>query len=168
MFFSYFIMSWCVFLIIILLGIHWSFLDLYIYRFHYICKIWDQYLIFYAYSHPFLEFHFIYVRYLVVVWEVTRLCSIFFQFFRRLMSVRNILCWERDGDFQKLEHRPLLGLLWSAWEMSWHLWVCHVARVLYNEHIMGPEVYWKSYFSAILSLLLLLSHFSRIQLCVTP
>ena len=127
----------------------WNSLELlgsiYIYRFHYICKIWDRYLIFSAYSHPFLGVHFIYVRYLVV-WEVTRLCSIFFNFFRRLRSVRNILFWKRDGDFQKLERCPLFDLLWSAWEMSWQLWVCHVARVLYNEHIMGPEVYWKSYF----------------------
>ena len=47
----------------------------------------------------------------------------------------------RGGDFQELGHRPLFGLLWSALDHSWRLWVCHLdANVLqcaYNE-TQGP------------------------------
>ena len=38
------------------------------------------------------------------------------------------LSWRRDGDFQELGHHcPLFGLLWLASELSWCLWVCHLA-----------------------------------------
>ena len=48
------------------------------------------------------------------------------------------LFWRRSGDFQELDHHPLFGLLWSASELSWHLWVCHLAyanilQSVYNE-----------------------------------
>ena len=41
-------------------------------------------------------------------------------------------------DFQDLGHGPLFGLLWSALELSWGLWVCHLAyanvlQPAYNE-----------------------------------
>ena len=32
----------------------------------------------------------------------------------------------RRGDFQELRPCPFFGLLWSV-ELSWHLWVCHLA-----------------------------------------
>lgn len=56
--FSYFVMSWCVFLIIILPVIHRSFLDVCIYSFHHIYKIWNHYLFFYTFL-PFsgISFH---------------------------------------------------------------------------------------------------------------
>ena len=51
------------------------------------------------------------------------------------------LFWRRGGDFHNLGHRPLFGLLSSASELSWRLWVCHLhADVLqgaYNE-AQGP------------------------------
>ena len=37
------------------------------------------------------------------------------------------LFWVRGGDFQKFGHCPLSGFLWSAFKLSWHLWVCHLA-----------------------------------------
>ena len=44
------------------------------------------------------------------------------------------LFWGRGGDFQELGHRPLFSLLWSASELSWHLWVCHLADILQSEY----------------------------------
>ena len=38
-----------------------------------------------------------------------------------------LLFWVRGGDFQKFGHCPLSGFLWSAFKLSWHLWVCHLA-----------------------------------------
>ena len=38
--------------------------------------------------------------------------------------------WERGRDFQELSYHPLFGLIWLAWEPSWHWWVCHLAIVL--------------------------------------
>ena len=38
-----------------------------------------------------------------------------------------ILFWGRDGNFQELGPYPLFGLWWLALELSWHLWVCHLA-----------------------------------------
>ena len=37
------------------------------------------------------------------------------------------LFWGRSGDFQELGCCSLFGLLWSAWELSWRLWACHLA-----------------------------------------
>ena len=37
------------------------------------------------------------------------------------------LFWVRGGDFQKFGHCLLSGFLWSAFKLSWHLWVCHLA-----------------------------------------
>ena len=36
------------------------------------------------------------------------------------------LFWGRGGDFQELGYCPLFDLLWSASELSWRLWVCHL------------------------------------------
>ena len=51
------------------------------------------------------------------------------------------LFWGRGRDFQELGPCPLFDLLWLAWELSWHWWVCHFnANVLqwaYNE-AQGP------------------------------
>ena len=33
----------------------------------------------------------------------------------------------RGGDFQELGHHPLFSILWSASELSWRGWVCHLA-----------------------------------------
>ena len=33
----------------------------------------------------------------------------------------------RGGNFQGLGCHPLFSLLWSASELSWHWWVCHLA-----------------------------------------
>ena len=35
--------------------------------------------------------------------------------------------WERGGDFQESGHCPLYGLWWLALELSWCLWMCHLA-----------------------------------------
>ena len=35
--------------------------------------------------------------------------------------------WEEYSNFQELGHHLLFGLLQLALELSWHLWVCHLA-----------------------------------------
>ena len=49
------------------------------------------------------------------------------------------LFWRRGGDFQELDHCPLFDLWWSASELSWHWWVCHVAY-----WCVTVSIYWDS------------------------
>ena len=37
------------------------------------------------------------------------------------------LFWGRGGDFLELGYCPLFDLWWSSLELSWNLWVCHLA-----------------------------------------
>lgn len=54
------------------------------------------------------------------------------------------LFWGKAGISQKLGHCPLFVLLWSAPELSWSLWVCHLeASIKYSELVMRLQVHWK-------------------------
>ena len=46
------------------------------------------------------------------------------------------LYWGGVRDFQELGFCPLFGLWWSALEVSWYLWECHLACWCYDEHIL--------------------------------
>ena len=56
--------------------------------------------------------------------------------------------WWRCGNSQELSHRTLFSLLWLAWELPWHLWVCHLAYPMSEvrgggwenlSHVQGKE-----------------------------
>ena len=48
----------------------------------------------------------------------------------------------KGGDFQELDHCPLLDLIWLA--LNGHgTGGCVIQLMYYNEHIMRLKVYWK-------------------------
>lgn len=52
------------------------------------------------------------------------------------------LFWGGGRDRQELGHHSLFGLLRSASELWWYLWVCHMLKY-YDEGIVTLKVYWK-------------------------
>lgn len=51
------------------------------------------------------------------------------------------LFYKTVGDFQELGHHPLFGHLWSALELLWCQWVCHLACRYID---IVRSVYWGS------------------------